>query len=146
MTPSESTLDTIYAELARLNEGASCPRSGRCCRFRETGRVPYVWPVEANRVLRAIGRRGGRMPRGAGEENCPLLLPDGGCSIYADRPFGCRTFFCDDAVLPPGRRRQAIERLARELRAAAEGEGELLPLTTHLDRAFSRGGRRRAAR
>ena len=47
-------------------------------------------------------RRGGRLPRGGGEGDCPLLLPDGGCSVYEDRPFGCRTYFCGDATLPAG--------------------------------------------
>ena len=38
---------------------------------------------------------------------CPLLSADGRCRIYASRPFGCRTFFCDDAEAPFGRRRRS---------------------------------------
>jgi Fe-S-cluster containining protein len=137
-------LDAIYGALNDLFAGSSCPRSTRCCRFRQTGRTPYVSPIEMRRVLIAIDRRGGRLPRGPREPgDCPLLQ-GGSCTIHPDRPFGCRTFFCEDATLPHGQRRGDVEVLARELRALSErlGETELVPLTTHLDRIFDREGRR----
>jgi Fe-S-cluster containining protein len=31
------------------------------------------------------------------ERICPLLHANQRCSVYADRPLGCRTFFCDRA-------------------------------------------------
>ncbi len=34
----------------------------------------------------------------------PAALDDGRCRIYASRPFGCRTFFCDHAEAPYGAR------------------------------------------
>lgn len=76
--------------------------------------------------------------------DCPLLLSDGGCSVYADRPFGCRTFFCDDAMLPAGNRRREVDVLAKRLRTLSEqlGERELVPLTTWLEQSFDREGRR----
>ncbi len=141
---SAAELDRIYAELDALFASASCPRSTRCCRFRETGRVPYVWPVEARRALAAIARRGGRLPRQPVEGACPLLVTGGACAIYPDRPFGCRTFYCATATLPDGHRRREVERLARRLRAVSEPVGgELLPLTTVLARDFDSTGRRR---
>src|SRR4051812_29178971 len=101
------------------------------------------------RVLVAIGRRGGRLPRRAADGVCPLLGKDGpggaSCTIYEDRPFGCRTYFCDDATLPDGNRRAEVDRLARDLRAVAEraGDAEVVPLTSRLSAAFDRDGRRR---
>ncbi|MBN2160414.1 MAG: hypothetical protein JW807_13555 [Spirochaetes bacterium] len=39
---------------------------------------------------------------------CPHLSPEGRCTSYADRPQGCREFFCDafmtDAKSPAGGR------------------------------------------
>jgi len=138
-------LESILQRLSGLFSSATCPRSTRCCRFKQTGRTPYLWPVEARRVLKGIGRRGGRLPREGAPGDCPLLLKDGGCSIYADRPFGCRTFFCDDATLPQGNRRQEVDSLSRELRGVSErlGETDLVPLTTYLDRWFDKDGRRK---
>ena len=138
-------LAEVLDGLASLFADASCLRSTRCCRFRETGRVPYVWPMEARRVLKGVARRGGKLPRQGGPGDCPLLLTDGSCSVYEDRPFGCRTFFCRDATLPQGPRRKEVDALAMKLRAASEalGERELVPLTTALEPHFDKDGRRR---
>ena len=89
-----------------------------------------------------------RLPLGGESGDCPLIKPDGGCSIYADRPFGCRTYFCGDATLPDGHPRREIDRLSKELRTLSEqsGERDLLPLTTWLDRSFDKDGRRKRSR
>ena len=46
--------------------------------------------------------------RGEGDSRrpCPLLSDAGRCRIYASRPFGCRTFFCDDAEAPFGAKKK----------------------------------------
>lgn len=144
-TGERAALSAVYEGLGELFRDASCPRSTRCCRFRRTGRVPYVWPMEARRVLAGVGRRGGRLPLKGGPGDCPLLLEDGACSVYEDRPFGCRTFFCRDATLPEGPRRREVDALAMRLRGASEalGERELVPLTTALEPYFDKDGRRR---
>lgn len=141
---SDAELQAVYDGLGALFQGSSCPRSTRCCRFRRTGRTPYLWPIEARRVLAGVARRGGRLPMSGESGDCPLLLADGGCSVYADRPFGCRTFFCDDAMLPAGTRRREVDVLAKRLRTLSEqlGERELVPLTTWLEQSFDREGRR----
>jgi Fe-S-cluster containining protein len=138
-------LESVFARLRALFADASCRGSARCCRFRQTGRTPYVFPVETRRVLQGIARRGGRLPKGGAEGDCPLLLEDGTCSVYADRPFGCRTYFCSDATLPQGPRRREVDALAKEVRTLSErlGEPDLVPLTTPLAAAFDRDGRRR---
>jgi Fe-S-cluster containining protein len=137
-------LEGVYSELSALFASSSCPRSTRCCRFAKTGKTPYMWPVEARRVLKGIERRGGKLPNEGESGDCPLLLKSGVCSVYADRPFGCRTFFCGDAVLPEGSRRKEVDALAKRLRTVSEqaGEIELAPLTTYLGRWFDREGRR----
>jgi Fe-S-cluster containining protein len=145
---ADGVLAQVYDGLSELLAGSSCPRSTRCCRFAQTGRTPYLWPVEVRRVLKAIDRRGGRLPREGAPGDCPLLLKDGGCSIYNDRPFGCRTYFCKDATLPQGSRRSEIDALSRQLRVLSEslGEAELVTLTTALEKSFDRDGRRIRAR
>jgi Fe-S-cluster containining protein len=142
--PDAVELAAIFSELEALFASSSCPRSTRCCRFAQTGKTPFLWPVEARRVLKGIERRGGKLPREGADGDCPLLLKGGGCSVYADRPFGCRTFFCGDATLPEGPRRKEVEVLAKRLRALSErlGEKELAPITMYLGRWFDKDGRR----
>ncbi|NUP07948.1 MAG: hypothetical protein HOW73_18030 [Polyangiaceae bacterium] len=103
-------LRALYRDVDQAYAGTSCEATTECCRFGLTGREPYVTAVEMALVRRAVARRGSRA-RGAGprplhetmrelpvisdERACPLLSAEGRCSIYDDRPFGCRTFFCE---------------------------------------------------
>src|SRR5205823_5208735 len=69
----------------------SCPSSGECCQLAKTGRQPWLWPSE----WKLIAARKGP-PRADG--GCPFLDAAGArCTVYADRPLGCRTFFCGRA-------------------------------------------------
>ena len=88
----------VYAELARRPVERFCEARTECCRFQITGLTPYLTKGEAlvaARGVRASGRKElPKSPDGA----CPLLKQDTGrCMIYADRPFGCRTHFCEAA-------------------------------------------------
>jgi hypothetical protein len=91
-----------------------------------TGREPYPTTVEIAEVrhaLRSAGIRARdakartRLPvvgdSGADGHRdarpCPLLSPEGLCRIYSSRPFGCRTYFCQDAR-GPGRPRSGPAR------------------------------------
>jgi Fe-S-cluster containining protein len=145
--PSETALldelAAIYREVDVLFAGWSCPSTTECCRFGLTGRAPYVTSIELSMVRRAIARRGGPLsPRkralplsGDAEREgiCPLLDQRGRCSIYADRPLGCRTFHCSRAT--KGReasRKELGEMLARIVHLAARhqpggDQGRLLP-------------------
>ncbi len=104
-TAALTALDALYREVDAAYAGWSCPASTECCRFGITGREPYVTSIELTAIRRAVAARGGMLPRGAAktklpiadERRCPLLTPDGRCSIYAARPLGCRTFFCERA-------------------------------------------------
>ncbi len=126
--PARAELIQIYAEVDDLVRDCTCTCAAatgaddaRCCQFGVTGREPYPTPVELCEVEH--GRRAsGAAPRTArprvqlplAEASCPLLSPEGRCSIYASRPFGCRTFFCRGHE-PPRARRAAIQLLGRRL-------------------------------
>jgi len=41
-----------------------------------------------------------RLAMATDERTCPLLNEEGRCAVYAARPLGCRTFFCERASSP----------------------------------------------
>jgi Fe-S-cluster containining protein len=88
----------IYAELASRPVERQCIARTQCCQFRLTGLTPELTKGEAllaAKAFRATGRK--ELPERE-DGACPLLQPDTGrCLIYADRPFGCRTHFCEAA-------------------------------------------------
>lgn len=120
-------LKRLYQETDALQSGTSCPASTECCRFGITGREPYVTSIEARAIEKAVAANGGPLSRKrhalplAGrsreeERTCPLLTASGRCSVYAWRPFGCRTFFCARAERSGGPvNRQAERDLVRSL-------------------------------
>lgn len=95
----------MYAELAKRPAERSCQARTECCRFQLTGLTPQLTKGEAlvaAKGFRATGRK--ELPESAAGA-CPLLKRDTGkCLIYADRPFGCRTHFCDAAGGPYARK------------------------------------------
>jgi len=117
MTPNAAILAVraVYAELARRPLQRACSGLAECCRFRLTGRTPYLTRGEAllaAAAWRATGRSAvARMPDGA----CPFLGADGRCQIYEGRPFGCRTHFCAAAGGPYAR--GEVRDLIRQLEA-----------------------------
>lgn len=135
----------IYRRLDDALLGFGCGASTACCRFGVTGREPYVTKVERHVLERAIAKRGGLPKRKtlpiAEERVCPLLGDDGRCGVYEARPFGCRTFFCGDALrdYAPGKLpRATIGALVRDLSDLSEKydprDGRGAPLT----RSFGR--------
>lgn len=142
IAPSVDLLGELEAVLASADQafaGWSCPASTECCRFGVTGREPYVTSIEIALIRRAIAARGGAkswkragslapgsdaadrraLPLVTDERRCPMLTDAGRCSIYAARPLGCRTFFCDRAS-PAGRvRHREISALVRDVQAIA---------------------------
>ncbi len=146
VAPLLAELEAVYADADALFAGWSCPASTECCRFGVTGREPYVTSIELYAVRRAVAARGGSakvskpkatsLPQARDERRCPMLDAGGRCSIYAARPLGCRTFYCDKAT-PFGRvRHQEISALVRriqEIAARHEPEGDRgRPLTRAL--------------
>ncbi len=141
-------LAAVYRDADAAFSGWSCPASTECCRFGVTGREPYVTSLELaalRRALAALGRRvrpprPPRPPRGAlpiaDERRCPMLTDEGRCAVYASRPLGCRTFYCDRAE-PGGKVRQReindLVRRIQDLAARHEPGGDRgRPLTRAL--------------
>src|SRR5262245_35018941 len=105
-------LRALYAKIDDALQGWGCESSTECCRFGVTGREPYPTAVELAELERAVRARGGlpkrrslpmiKASRERDERRCALLGDDGRCLVYASRPFGCRTFFCERARGPVG--------------------------------------------
>jgi Fe-S-cluster containining protein len=93
----------IYRELENRPIQRACTRLTECCQFKLTGRMPQLTRGEAllaTRAVRAAGRKA--LPERA-DGACPLLRENGACTIYQDRPFGCRSHFCAAAGGPYAR-------------------------------------------
>ena len=124
-------LRALYRDTDALFAGASCDVPTECCRFGITGREPQVTSIELALIEHAIRERGGpigpkkrALPlssdgKSERERICPMLDRSGRCSIYRDRPLGCRTFFCSRASLVKAPRRDEIKDLVRRLQDLA---------------------------
>jgi len=88
----------VYADLAKRPLERNCVGRTECCQFKLTGLTPYLTKGEAlvaAKGFRATGRK--ELPE-RNDGACPMLKPETGkCMIYADRPLGCRTHFCEAA-------------------------------------------------
>jgi Fe-S-cluster containining protein len=114
----------VYSELERRPLERDCIARTDCCRFRLTGRTPYVTKGEALLVAKAVRSRGRRAVAEPVDGSCPLLDTQGRCTVYEARPFGCRTHFCAAAGGPLPR--QSLEDLIRrlaEIDVALGGDG-----------------------
>lgn len=139
-------LRELFAETDRAVAELTCPASTECCRFGVTGREPYVTALEVLALERAIAARGGPLsPRrralplapgrpDARERRCAFLDDRGRCVVYASRPFGCRTFFCERASGAPDRR--AVRELGARLGALAAAHAPGGDATRPLSRIF----------
>ncbi len=122
-----ATVQTIYAELAARPIERACISRTECCRFKLTGKTPYLTKGEAlvaAKAWRATGRT--RLPESP-DGACPLLdRATGRCQIYEGRPFGCRTHFCA-AAGGPYARREVVDLIHRleDLDRALGGDGAL---------------------
>jgi Fe-S-cluster containining protein len=141
-SPARAELLELYARVDALLAPFACDASTDCCRFGVTGREPYVTPPELAEVERAVAALGGdralasrrTLPMADGERRCPMLDDAGKCRVYAARPFGCRTFFCDRARGPGRFPRDEVQRIAR---AVADLAARYAPHDPHA-RPFSR--------
>ncbi|MGO8999711.1 MAG: YkgJ family cysteine cluster protein [Polyangiaceae bacterium] len=143
---ARSELIALYAEADALLAPFSCDASTDCCHFGVTGREPYVTPTELAEIEHAVAARGAappRLPRAARSlplvddpRRCALLDANGRCSIYASRPLGCRTFFCE-RVQGPGRiPRTALNDVARRVSDLAARVSPRDPHSRPLSRAL----------
>jgi uncharacterized protein len=91
-------LAAIYRKTDAAYARFSCPASADCCQLARRGRQPWLWPVEWAALEGALERQGRRVPAARADGGCPLLDEAGRrCTVYEDRPFGCRTYFCERA-------------------------------------------------
>src|SRR5262245_27144534 len=91
----------VYAELAKRPVERFCQARTECCRFQLTGLTPQLTKGEAFAAAKAFRATGRKELPGSDDGACPLLKRETGkCMIYADRPFGCRTHFCEAAGGP----------------------------------------------
>jgi Fe-S-cluster containining protein len=149
-------LRALYAGIDAELEGWTCDASTDCCRFGVTGREPYPTAIELAELERAVRARGGLPKRRslpvADERRCALLGDDGRCLVYASRPFGCRTFFCERASGPVGERaasglsRAVISEIAGRIAALSARFAPADPGPRPLSRATSAWGSRGGAR
>jgi len=115
----------VYADLAARPVDRQCTLQTECCQFKRTGLTPYLTRGEAlvaAKALRTAGRR--KLPERE-DGACPLLHPrTSRCLIYQDRPFGCRTHFCE-AAGGPYARAEVVDLIRRleEIDADLDGRG-----------------------
>jgi Fe-S-cluster containining protein len=107
----------------------SCPSSAECCQLKTTGRPPWLWPSEWQLLMQ---RTKGTVPPERADGGCAFLDADGKrCTVYEDRPFGCRTFFCHrirgPAQVPSGPTEALLERL-KALNLALDDEARVRSL------------------
>ncbi|HEY1957003.1 MAG TPA: YkgJ family cysteine cluster protein [Polyangiaceae bacterium] len=114
--PARSELLALYTEIDALVASWTCPASTDCCHFGRTGREPYVHAVELAELEHAVQARPLKRSLPLVEaRRCPLLGDDGRCRVYASRPFGCRTYFCDRAEGPGKWPRAEVGAIARKI-------------------------------
>jgi Fe-S-cluster containining protein len=119
-TPSDNREPTaiaavrqVYADLAARPVERNCTRLTECCQFRHTGYTPWLTDAEALLAARAFRATGRKALPDPPDGSCPMLdARSGRCVIYADRPFACRTHFCE-AAGGPYQRREVIDLIRR---------------------------------
>jgi hypothetical protein len=145
-SPERGKLLALYGEADALLDGQTCacsqggvlvPQEAPCCHFALIGREPHPTAVELEEVRHAMRGasvtpvRPARLPL-ADLRSCPLLSVDGRCRIYASRPFGCRTFFCDNAAGPFGEQRKPPRTLLLDIgRRIADLSASFAPHDPH---------------
>jgi Fe-S-cluster containining protein len=108
-------VEAVYEELENRPIERSCVARTDCCRFRLTGKIPYVTRGEALLAARAWRASGRRTLEETAEADgrCPFLDPNSQrCLIYSARPFACRSHFCA-AAGGPYRRSEVLDLIRR---------------------------------
>ena len=90
-------IEAIYAELECRPLPRRCEMRTGCCHFRLAGHTPLLTKGEALYAAQGVRASGRKVLKPHPDGACPLLGRDGRCTIYAHRPFGCRTHFCAEA-------------------------------------------------
>jgi len=130
----------VYRQADAAYAPFSCPASGECCQLSRTGRQPWLWQPEWELLS-----RGRPLPPPREDGGCPYLDAAGlRCTVYADRPFGCRTFFCARIRGPARQPAETVgallERLERVSQRVAPALKAPRPLLEWHAQALARAG------
>lgn len=120
----------IYAELEKRPLARNCQFTTGCCHFRNAGHTPMLTLGEAALAAQGVRASGRKAIKPHPDGACPLLGKDGRCTIYAHRPFGCRTHFCQAAggMYPRKHVADLIQRLeVLDEKLGGDGSRELEP-------------------
>ena len=100
-----SEIRSIYQDLAERPIQRNCTLQTECCRFHLTGKTPLLTAGEAFVAAKAIRSAGRTSMPESPDGSCPMLdQRTARCMIYANRPFACRTHFCEGAGGPLARK------------------------------------------
>ena len=119
----------VYRQADAAYAPFSCSASGECCQLAVTQRQPWLWEPEWRLLARHHP-----LPPPRADGGCPYLDAAGKrCTVYADRPFGCRTFFCS-RIRGPSRQPAdtvtalllRLERVSQRVRPSLTGPRPLL--------------------
>jgi Fe-S-cluster containining protein len=114
-------LRAVYADLEARPLARSCELRTGCCHFRQTGKTPLLTRIEALYAAQGVRASGKKKLLPHADGACPSLGRDGRCTIYAHRPFGCRSHFCAAAGGPYPR--QHVADLIRRMEVLDEALG-----------------------
>ena len=117
---AEHHASTELAAVYRVADAAyapySCPATAECCQLAARGREPWLWEVEWQALRDAVPS----LPPRRADGGCPFLDATGQrCTAYANRPLGCRTFFCHRRQGPAHEPVAQMDQLQRRLETVA---------------------------
>jgi uncharacterized protein len=113
-------LRAVYRRLDALYAPFHCPASGECCQLAKTGRPPWLWTAEWRLLEERLRAQGRPLPDPRADGGCPFLDESGRrCSVYEDRPSGCRTYFCGRRTGPQREPQEALIALSRRIERIA---------------------------
>lgn len=104
----------VDAEIAAA--APRCEASGRCCRFAEYGHTLFLSHFEAEILLESAKA----YTKPVRTDRCPFQV-DNLCAARAERPLGCRIYFCDPTFQQ--RQQEITEAAIAELKRIADEAG-----------------------
>ena len=134
-----AAVDGVYADVDAAVAAARpvCQASGKCCRFAEYGHTLFLSRFEADILLESAPGYDQPVSR----DGCPFQV-GGLCTARAERPLGCRVYFCDPTYAGVG---EAITEAAlgklKRLADAHDTGWEYAPLHHFLNAAERPAGR-----
>ncbi|MBX7117213.1 MAG: YkgJ family cysteine cluster protein [Myxococcaceae bacterium] len=124
----EQETRAVYRLADALYAPYSCPATAECCQLTRTRRQPWLWPSEWRVLREGVLKTHGVVPLSRPDGACPLLDATGKhCTVYANRPFGCRTFFCHRIRGPSQQPVIAMNGLLERLERINQREDDELP-------------------